>query len=252
MGKYDGASVEVVNWFEYNPRSETKYPTWFRFENGLATSEKLFGLTCEQKWLWVVILSLLSRKNGQAITWNSSYVEAISGIKSKVQEQTIEIFEKIMDLRVTRTESCDSRTDTDESRALRNGTVRTNGTNETNGICHPLFEIWNKNRGKLPEAKELSPNRKKSAQARWSEKPSTEYWTEIVVRMSRSPFLRGEKNDPNGSHKNWKADFDFFLKPETHVKVTEGKYDDRNGVKVSSPEMEQIDRELKEAGIDVA
>lgn len=70
--------------------------------------------------------------------------------------------------------------------------------------------------------------------------------------MSRSAFLRGEKNDPNGTHKNWKADFDFFLKPDTHAKVAEGKYDDKGGSFSKSAEIDQIDRELKEAGIDVA
>lgn len=92
---------------------------------------------------------------------------------------------------------------------------------------HPLAEIWNLNRGKLPAVKGLGKKRIESADARWNENPSTEYWTEIVCRMARSSFCRGDKNDPAGKHANWKSDFDFLVRPETHIRVSEGKYDDR-------------------------
>lgn len=169
MSKYDGAKIEVKNWEEYNPRSETKRPSWFRCENDLATSEKLFGLSCEQKWLWLVILSLLSKRNGKAITWSSSYVHAVSGVSPKVQDATIEIFEKIFDLHVTRTEACETRTDAYEIRTDSCGTraLRTNERNErdeTNELVRArasvsdleaVYQKYPRKMGKAPGMKRL-------------------------------------------------------------------------------------------------
>lgn len=102
MAKYDGATVEVINWEKYNPRGDSKRPHWFRLENTLATGVGFFGLDCEQKWLWVFILSLVSQANGRPITWNCAYAQQLTGIKPKKQEETLEIFEKLVRLRVTR------------------------------------------------------------------------------------------------------------------------------------------------------
>jgi hypothetical protein len=88
---------------------------------------------------------------------------------------------------------------------------------------HQLVVIWNANRGALPVCKGLgSKDRKKNAEARWRENPNPQYWIEIVRSMAASPFLRGEKNSPE--HLNWRADFDFFVRADTHLKVSEGRY----------------------------
>ncbi len=84
-----------------------------------------------------------------------------------------------------------------------------------------ILEIWNLNSGKLPKAKGLNPTRKKQCAVKWREKPDENYWVEVVKRMSESNFCNG-KND-----RGWLATFDFFLKGDTHLKVLEGKYDNR-------------------------
>ena len=120
VGKYDGATVEVINWEKYNPRTDAKRPNWFRLENTLATGPGFHDLDCEQKWLWIVILSLVSQKNGESVEWKSSYVQALTGIKPKKQDETLEVFEKFVRLRVSRnvtsrdshaTDTTDGRTD---------------------------------------------------------------------------------------------------------------------------------------------
>jgi len=84
-----------------------------------------------------------------------------------------------------------------------------------------LFEIWNQNRGPLPEAKECRAGTKRgrAAAARWAERPDAAYWTGVVRRLAASPFCRGETGG------TWRATFDFLIQPDTHVKVLEGKYD---------------------------
>lgn len=136
-----GWVIEVANWTQYNPRTETKRPSWFRFENDVATGPGFHGLNCEIKWTWIIVLSLVSQKNGEPITWNAKYVESVSGISEKTQIQAIGIFEKFGRLHVTRTEACESRTEACESRALR-----TNERDERTRRTNPYFDFslfWN-------------------------------------------------------------------------------------------------------------
>lgn len=126
MGKYDGATIEVINWDKYNPRTDSKRPTWFRFENALATGPAFFGLDSDQKWLWVVILSLVSQANGKPITWNSDYVHSLTGIKVKKQDETLGIFEKFVRLRVSREVTTGDSPATDERTDGRDETDETN------------------------------------------------------------------------------------------------------------------------------
>ncbi len=88
-----------------------------------------------------------------------------------------------------------------------------------------LAETWNRLRAPgQPEVRVAlltsgSP-RWRSAQARLVEVPDADHWTEVIRRIAASPFCRGE-ND-----RGWKADFEFMLRRETHIKALEGKYDD--------------------------
>jgi hypothetical protein len=100
-----------------------------------------------------------------------------------------------------------------------------------------LAQIWNENRGTLPEVRGCSGTRRKHAELRWREEPSAEYWTKTVQRIVRSPFCTGD-ND-----RGWLADFDFLIRPETRHKVDEGKYDPRSGARsapiISEEEMQE-------------
>lgn len=84
-----------------------------------------------------------------------------------------------------------------------------------------IFQIWNDHRGTLPEARTLSSKRKKSTKERWKENPDLDYWVSTVKRLANSDYCCG-KND-----RGWLADFDFLIRPDTHVKTSEGKYDNR-------------------------
>lgn len=138
--KYDGATVEVINWEKYNPRGDSKRPSWFRLENNLAIGPAFFGLDCEQKWLWIVILSLVSQKNGEAITWNTGFIQATTGIKPKKQEETLDVFEQFVRLRVSRDVTLRDSPATNERTNEHN--ERTNITNEQRSSAFKFdFEI---------------------------------------------------------------------------------------------------------------
>ncbi len=108
---------------------------------------------------------------------------------------------------------------------------------ERKKILPRLAQVWNQNRGALPEVRGCSGTRRKRAESRWREEPSAEYWATTVQRIARSPFCSGD-ND-----RGWRADFDFLIQPETRHKVEEGKYDSRTGVRtapvISDEEMQE-------------
>lgn len=71
-----------------------------------------------------------------------------------------------------------------------------------------------------------SSTRGRNASARWLEKPEREYWAKVIIAMLKSKFLCGE-ND-----RKWVADFEFFVRPDTHFRVMEGKFNDKKEEKV--------------------
>lgn len=85
---------------------------------------------------------------------------------------------------------------------------------------HRLALIWNLYRGSdLPEVKKCGPERMRNGDRLWKEEPSEQYWIEVVKRVSVSPLATGKGTS------GWVMDFDFFLKPETHTRILEGKYE---------------------------
>lgn len=84
-----------------------------------------------------------------------------------------------------------------------------------------VVEAWNA----VPEfqsVRNLSDGRKKALKARMSEPFFRENWREGIARIAKSDFCKGI----NGS--GWKADIDFFLRPDSLSKIMEGKYDSRS------------------------
>jgi len=54
--------------------------------------------------------------------------------------------------------------------------------------------------------------------------PSRAYWAGVIDRITQSGFCKGAI--PGRDGREWRADFDFLTRLETHIKVLEGKYDD--------------------------
>ena len=73
----------------------------------------------------------------------------------------------------------------------------------------------------LPQVKEVTPKRaaalKARIQERWQRDPLGA-WNRYLAAIAASPFLRGE------SERGWKADFDWAIRPDSPVRIAEGKY----------------------------
>ncbi len=82
-----------------------------------------------------------------------------------------------------------------------------------------LFDLWNKEaHPNLPRAKFLTEGRKRQAVVRLRENSALEFWEDVLLKVNRSPLLRGETG-------NWKASFDWILNPTNLAKIVEGTYD---------------------------
>jgi hypothetical protein len=83
-----------------------------------------------------------------------------------------------------------------------------------------VMEAWNvmaKPAG-IPTARSLTDSRKRSLKARLQDPDWRDSWREALEAIPSRPFLLG--NGPRG----WKADFDFFLRPDSVNAILEDKY----------------------------
>jgi hypothetical protein len=73
----------------------------------------------------------------------------------------------------------------------------------------------------LPRCVALTPKRKAALRARMAEAHWRDNWEHALTKLAASAFCTGS-ND-----RQWKADIDFFLRPDSVARLMEGKYDDR-------------------------
>lgn len=92
-----------------------------------------------------------------------------------------------------------------------------------NAPCHAsdFKKAWNELPPPFPKVRDWTDARNKALKARCADESWTKGYQTALQRMASSSFCRG-KND-----RNWIADVEFFLRPDTVTKILEGKYDDK-------------------------
>lgn len=87
-----------------------------------------------------------------------------------------------------------------------------------------LLMEWNS----VMQAKcQMTPKRRKALNARLQEAGFRDGWRDAIRRIAASDFCQGASG-------GWRADLDWFLKPEVLIRINEGKYDNRTGAKVGA------------------
>lgn len=82
-----------------------------------------------------------------------------------------------------------------------------------------IVDLWNSTT--LPKCVDVNSRRVTSAKARLSDKFFSDNWAPAIEKIRVSKFCNGQ-ND-----RGWRADIDWFLKPDSISKIMEGKYDDK-------------------------
>ena len=75
----------------------------------------------------------------------------------------------------------------------------------------------------LVDCRKLTPKRLTALKARFKDPEWRKDWREAITKAAASAFCLGE------NERGWKADVDWFLKPDTFTKIMEGKYNDSTG-----------------------
>ena len=87
-----------------------------------------------------------------------------------------------------------------------------------------VFEAWNQiaDNHKLPKCLQVSDKRRRSLEVRLHDPFFQKNWKTALGRIASSNFCKGE------STRGWIATFDWFIQPDSVVKIIEGKYDNRS------------------------
>ena len=83
-----------------------------------------------------------------------------------------------------------------------------------------IFDVWNGTKG-VRQCLIVSDKRRRLLEIRMGEKQFIENWHAAITRVSLSNFCCGE------NERGWKANFDWFIRPDTVTKIMEGCYDNR-------------------------
>lgn len=235
--------ITVNGWEKYNPRRDYKRPWWFGFNNNFFFDPDFYEFNDQERLLWIYILCETSRynKNGE-LKFNFDHATKVlnqnkrqiqSGIDKLVANSIVSI-----DLYRIRTESVQNLYAT-EHNITEHNRRGVSGTASDDASHLSLLEVWNQECGSLPKAKAMSKGRAKKASSLFKENSCLNYWRGVVRILASSKFCNGE------NQRGWRADFDFFLKPETHIRATEGKYGGSVEGKLLHPETKRIMEDLK-------
>ena len=84
-----------------------------------------------------------------------------------------------------------------------------------------LWNVWSERELPKVENVTVAQSRYQKAIDRWNEISKEDYWVGVIRRINVSDFCQGKV-------KKWKADFDWFVRPDTAPRVMAGKLDNKN------------------------
>lgn len=215
--------ITIPNWAKFNPRSDRANYSWFRLENNFFHDQAIFGLTDSQKVLYLFLLCEASKKNSGDLIIRPNYLVALTGADQKKIDKDIKALVDCGLLTAERRQDA-----VIEPSLLPATNERTNVTYEVtpsagDEVFVSKWNEWSKSSG-LVSCHGLSKKRSEAIRARLKEKPDLVYWDSVMRIMANSKFLTGKIPPSGGREKPFRADIDFLLRPDTHLRVIEGKY----------------------------
>lgn len=238
--------VEIKNWEEYQGRKDVKHPTWFRVDNDIMVSRKLFRLDAETKWLFICLLAAASKKKGEKFTCEPEYFSYQTGISIKNIEKAIKDLAArdlliISDSSQICTDPLHARTDlaltdrqTDRQTRVRARPNTDEGKEKIDDKCNKIGGMWNQvaEAVGLPKVRlPLSKDRVDSVKVALKEFPDHKDWIAILSQIDKNPHNLG-KND-----RGWKANFDWlFYKTKFNYRKLWEAYESENCNGICNPE----------------
>jgi hypothetical protein len=105
-----------------------------------------------------------------------------------------------------------------------------------------FLKAWNRCGG-FTHCRKMTGKRLTALRARAADADWLAHWREALARAAASPFCTG------GGDRGWRADVDWFLRPDTLNKILEGKYDGKssNGQPAAETAEQRLARQQDEA-----
>ena len=117
----------------------------------------------------------------------------------------------------------------EEGKGIEGNRREGNNGHASPSLMSEILDEWNQTAG-LKKCLLLSDKRRRSLESRLRNSFFISNWKNAISRTSTSLFCRGE-ND-----RGWAASFDWFIQPDTVIKIMEGKYDNStNGKDPTKP-----------------
>lgn len=243
--------VSIPNWTKYNPRSDVKACSWFRFESNFLDSVNGHCLTNDQIVTWLFILSARSKVKTDEIKFTSRQAEFVIKTTAEELEQNLAALQQadMINFFVTRN-AYDRTRNVDVTDAGTDVPLRTDETDETDGrtnvnptpselinVCKEstalkvpkkvaaLGDLWNEVIGSTTTLKKVipkrfAPMRVKAISAALVYEQNLEVWRNVFSLVAESDFLTGRV-------KAWQASFDWVIRPENAAKIVEGVYENK-------------------------
>lgn len=250
------------------PRKDRNNFTWFKFQNRFFSEQSTFQMTDGQIVLFLYLRCETSKRGVKSIEILSEF---ISAMLRRPEDEIVKDLRRLQYLRlidgVTPSERHDNGCPREEKR--REEQTREDEITET-GVSAapvppsqpelelpdsrtydrdhesvavkpkptelpPLAKLWNERKHPdLGQVVMATGPRRKAANARWKEHPDEKFWADAIARVNASDFCLGRVESKDRG-RPWKANFDWFVRPDTIAKILEGQYDNRPGPGGSSP-----------------
>lgn len=104
LGVHNMISITILNWENYQKRTDAKHPTWFAFSNRAWVGQTVSRLSFTERWAWIVFLSLASEKKSPIVEFDINWLSRISEIPKKDIFSAIEKLEQNQCISMSRTE----------------------------------------------------------------------------------------------------------------------------------------------------
>ncbi len=229
--EFDTFKVTVLGWTKHNEKKK-KGHQYIMLSTRFFDDHKVASLTPQQKLAYIYLLLRCGDDTQSTVVATAKQMRSACGATTLRVGSTLKALQSFQLVKIEEFQSLKTlhhktrhhitsqdKKGRDEPPAQRS--LDLPPSEPTDKISDRILNIWNDNCGTLPKAKGLNPSRKKLTAAKWKEHPTAEYWVDVVKRLAASNFCSG-KND-----RGWVATFDWFLKGDNHLKVIEGKYDNR-------------------------
>ncbi len=218
-------TITVLNWEKHNPNRRKSYK-YTMIANNFLYDAKIRALPASHQILFLGILLICGDYSKSSISVGEEQVNSLL----RGAEETKKGWRRCTvgpQKALARLQSLQLLTYTEQNLSLINLNKEKRkecNNNEEEQKPLPAFQagcdlnflkIWNENCGTLPKANSLTDKRLRASKKLLQLGQSEEYWISIVKKIAASKFHTG------GSKAGWKANIDWFLKPDSHIKIEE-------------------------------